>query len=266
MSPGSWRSNNYTGIIDDFMIVPAGSSITGNVRLPTYQPLQSEIINPEGTEVGPNFSHPGWVELSIEGVLKTLQEESFLARRILFEGARLRQPFFASSLVKLTKDARSIDMELIEMGKVLGDGYSLIQIRWQRDGKQKLVIEGKLFQNTLACLTLMQTTATAKEKLYEFEKIFHAKVLGKLKAVAWDRRVVRSEEVVDVIKCMTKDISEIYDKLVAVHDEGIEAIPAAQVQEEDVKEEDGKEEDGKGRRVKRLRHLFRLRNKSKTDI
>jgi hypothetical protein len=128
--------------IDDTALAPANGFLAGNFRLPTYRPKN---------EVPQFFSPANWVLLTISDVLSTMRKDSHLARCVLFETVRLRRSLFSVGPVKLSQDARAVDMQLIELDKVLGQGDELIQGDWGEESKEKQdrVLKGEPFQKAL---------------------------------------------------------------------------------------------------------------------
>jgi hypothetical protein len=128
--------------IDDTVIVPAKGFLAGNLGLPTYRPK---------TEVPQFFSPANWVLLTISDVLSTMRKDSYLARCLLFETARLQRPIFSVGPLKLSQNARVVDMEMIELNKVLGHGDELIQGSWSEESqeKQDRILKGEPFQKAL---------------------------------------------------------------------------------------------------------------------
>ncbi|QPC72278.1 hypothetical protein HYE68_003030 [Fusarium pseudograminearum] len=152
--------------IDDTAIVPAkgflGVPING---LPTYQPKNEQ----------PQFSFPAnWVVLTISDVLLTMRNECHLARCVLFETARLQKSLLSVGLLKLSDDARVVDMQLIELDKTLVHGDELIHGSWGDEDieKQNLILKGDAFQKALRA---------AKRSLRESDKTFNDQILGELK-------------------------------------------------------------------------------------
>jgi hypothetical protein len=133
--------------LDDTAIVPANGFLNsypgkGYTELPTYRPKN---------EMPQFFSPVNWVLLTITDVLLTMHKESYLARCVLFETARLQRPLFSVGPLKLSQDARLVDMQLIQLNKVLDKGDELIQGSWDEEdkAKQDLVLKGKPFQKAL---------------------------------------------------------------------------------------------------------------------
>ena len=94
------RFNDQTVGLDDSANVPtAGFLNTDFVRLPTYQPKNSNQTKP--------FSHTGYEELTVNEVLSTMRQESRLARCVLFETARLQRSPFAVGALKLPEETCS---------------------------------------------------------------------------------------------------------------------------------------------------------------
>jgi hypothetical protein len=80
-----------------------------------------------------------------------MRKDSYLARCVLFETVRLQRSLFSVGPVKLSQDARAVDMQLIELDKVLGQGDELIQGHWGEESKEKQdhTLKGEPFQKAL---------------------------------------------------------------------------------------------------------------------
>ncbi|CAF3475645.1 unnamed protein product [Fusarium graminearum] len=129
--------------IDDTAIVPAKGFLGGPINgLPTYQPKNEQ----------PQFFSPAnWVVLTISDVLLTMRNECHLARCVLFETARLQKSLLSVGLLKLSDDARVVDMQLIELDKTLVHGDELIHGSWGDEDieKQNVILKGDTFQKAL---------------------------------------------------------------------------------------------------------------------
>ncbi|WXC53704.1 hypothetical protein QX201_013344 [Fusarium graminearum] len=129
--------------IDDTAIVPAKGFLGGPINgLPTYQPKNEQ----------PQFFSPAnWVVLTISDVLLTMRNECHLARCVLFETARLQKSLLSVGLLKLSGDARVVDMQLIELDKTLVHGDELIHGSWGDEDieKQNVILKGDTFQKAL---------------------------------------------------------------------------------------------------------------------
>ncbi|KAF0635377.1 hypothetical protein FPSE5266_03438 [Fusarium pseudograminearum] len=129
--------------IDDTAIVPAKGFLGVPVNgLPTYQPKNEQ----------PQFFSPAnWVVLTISDVLLTMRNECHLARCVLFETARLQKSLLSVGLLKLSDDARVVDMQLIELDKTLVHGDELIHGSWGDEDieKQNVILKGDTFQKAL---------------------------------------------------------------------------------------------------------------------
>jgi hypothetical protein len=128
--------------IDDTAVVPAKGFLAGNFDLPTYKPKN---------EMPHAFSPANWVLLTISDVLSTMRKDSYLARCVLFETARLQRPLFSVGTLKLSQNARVVDKQLIELKKVLGRGDELIRGSWNEETqeKQDRILKGDPFQKAL---------------------------------------------------------------------------------------------------------------------
>lgn len=139
------RRNNNAGGIDDSVIIPPQGCIDGSVRLPTYRPKKDPV---------PHFTKPTCVELTIEDVLWTISQDVSLARRVLWETARLKRRIYSFGPLKLSQNAPLVDKKLNELNDVVIKGCILITARSGPDAKkQDLVIKGKKFQKAL-CMSL----------------------------------------------------------------------------------------------------------------
>lgn len=142
-------TNSENVDIDDSATVPVAGFFDTKVKLPTYQVIErrSRLT----TKVK-------YVSLSLSDVLSTIREEADLARRVLFETARLQRPPFSIGPLKLSKDPYDVDIKLVELGGVLGQGYNLIPKEacfndvedfHDRRRKQDLALNGNDFKTTL---------------------------------------------------------------------------------------------------------------------
>ena len=128
--------------IDDAAMVPAKGFLAGIIELPTYRPKSEDN----------EMRTSAYVDLSISDVLRTISREAYLARCVLFETARLQRSLLSLGPLKLFQNARAVDMELIQLRKVLHKGDELIGLDYDDDGrrkKQHLILEGEPFQKAL---------------------------------------------------------------------------------------------------------------------
>ena len=145
------RNDNPTDI-DDSAIAPHGGFLDGYVGLPTYK----------RNDLHATISDPSYVRLTISHVIGTIVDECYLARRILFESARLQKPFYSTGPVKLAENEATVDKKLIELDASIRQGNKLIveRLTWEdkKDGSgftliqsedQKFVLEGERFKKAL---------------------------------------------------------------------------------------------------------------------
>jgi hypothetical protein len=127
--------------IDDAAVVFDKGFLRGRIHLPTYQPKG----------VHPGYSKPSYVTLTISDVLRTISQECDLARRVLFETARLQRPLLSVGPLRLSQNARVLDKELVKLDKVLGKGDELIEHGWSVESvkEQLLTLQAEPFQKAL---------------------------------------------------------------------------------------------------------------------
>ncbi|KAL6923079.1 hypothetical protein ACHAP8_004020 [Fusarium lateritium] len=189
--------------LDDTVIVPAkgflGSSIT---RLPTYEP--KDVTRQ-------HRSRADYVRLSIKDVLSTMRKESHLARCMLFETARLQKTPPSVKSLKLPQDARILDIQLLELEKVLLSGNELI--RGPRSDKhrekQNLIIKGKPFKKALRA---------AKRSLLELERSFNDQVLCELENGMQREESVDYQQIDEKIRNLRMELQKVYKEVKNAYD------------------------------------------------
>ncbi|CAJ0547469.1 Ff.00g042230.m01.CDS01 [Fusarium sp. VM40] len=195
------RSTDIGSDIDDTALAPANGFLAGNFHLPTYRP---------NNEVPQFFSPANWVLLTISDVLSTMRKDSHLARCVLFETARLQRSLFSVGLVKLSLDARAVDMQLIELDKVLRKGDELIQGDWGEESREKQdrILKGERFQKALR---------TAKKSLLELEKGFNDQILGELKNGMQSKEIIDWDQMVGKVRNLSNEIRQVYNKVQSIY-------------------------------------------------
>ncbi|KAK3291255.1 uncharacterized protein B0H64DRAFT_410200 [Chaetomium fimeti] len=193
--------------IDDAVVVPTkgflGGSLDkgfldGSLELPTYKPRFNPI----------NMVSPfNWVMLTISDVLRTMSRDSYLARCVLFETARLQRRVFSTGSLKLSESARAVDMELITLRKVLDEGHELIGGRWDEEERKKqgFILQGEPFQ---------QAIGTAKKSLRELEKTFNDQILGELKNGLESKESIDHGRLVGKVGNTHKELRQVYAKVI----------------------------------------------------
>ena len=129
---------------DDSVIVPPKGCLDESLRLPTYR---------KPGEGRPCFTveYPD-VSLNVSDILDTIRNTIRLARRILFEIARLKRSIFAMGPLKLPQEASDVDKALMTMSMRLGTGYVALA---QEDVNVKdLVLKGPTMQKAF-CMNLL---------------------------------------------------------------------------------------------------------------
>ncbi|KAG8358437.1 hypothetical protein FVEN_g3655 [Fusarium venenatum] len=189
--------------MDDTAIVPAkgflGSSTT---RLPTYESKDSPRQH---------RSRADYVRLSIKDVLSTMRKESHLARCILFETARLQKTSPSVKSLKLPQDARILDIQFLELEKVLLNGNELI--RGPRSDKhrekQNLIIKGKPFKKALR---------TAKRSLLELERSFNDQILCELENGMQREESVDYQQIDEKMRILRMELQKVYKEVKSAYD------------------------------------------------
>ncbi|RGP80511.1 hypothetical protein FLONG3_1345 [Fusarium longipes] len=183
--------------LDDTAQVPAKGFLDGHVNLPTYEP-KNKVFQP--------FSPANYVLLTIEDVLSTMSKESHQARCILFETARLRRPILSVKSLKLSQDARVVDIQLINLDKALEQGSELIAGSWRKETqeKQELVLKGQPFQKILAA---------AKKSLRELEKTLNDQILDALKIGMQSKEDIDHKQIDAKVRNLISDLRKIYSKV-----------------------------------------------------
>ncbi|KAH6843322.1 hypothetical protein B0I37DRAFT_448644 [Chaetomium sp. MPI-CAGE-AT-0009] len=183
--------------IDDAVTVPTKGFLDGSLELPTYQPRSNYY-----TAVSP----ANYVVLTISDVLRTMSRESYLARCVLFETARLQRRVFSVGPLKLSLEARAVDMELIKLYKVLDEGHELIHDPWREEDREKQgsILEGEPFQKALGA---------AKKSLLELEKIFNDQILGELKNGMQSNESVDHGQLVGKVGNMQNELRQVYERV-----------------------------------------------------
>ncbi|OBS19921.1 hypothetical protein FPOA_11646 [Fusarium poae] len=184
--------------LDDTAIVPADGFLgRSNFRLPTYEPKDSPR---------PHRSHADYVRLSIKDILSTMRKESHLARCILFETARLQRSSRSGRSLKLSQHDRILDLQLLELEKVLLNGNELI--RGPRSDKnrekQSLIIKGKPFKKALR---------TAKKSLLELAKSFNDQILRELENGLQRKEKVDYEQINEKITILKIELQKVYKEV-----------------------------------------------------
>ncbi|QPC63400.1 hypothetical protein HYE67_005631 [Fusarium culmorum] len=180
--------------IDDTAIVPAKGFLGGPINgLPTYQPKN-------------------WVVLTISDVLLTMRNECHLARCVLFETARLQKSLLSVGLLKLSDDARVVDMQLIELDKTLVHGDELIHGSWGDEDieKQNVILKGDTFQKALRA---------AKRSLRESDKTFNDQILGELKNGMQSKNNIDYRQIDERVRNLNDEIQQIYYRVTTTFSE-----------------------------------------------
>ncbi len=99
-------------------------------------------------------SKRSYIKLTFSDVLSTMSRESYLARRVLFETARLQRPLLSVGSLKLSGNARVVDEELIKLEKVLHNGDELIRGGYKNHDR---ILEGEPFKKALRMYFFLST-------------------------------------------------------------------------------------------------------------
>jgi len=130
---------------DDSVIVPPKGCLDENLQLPTY------LRKNKGPGIRCTTDDHSGVSLNISDVLCTVKASILLARRILFETARLKRSVFAVGPVKLPVEAYYVDEQLMKLEKCLGTGD--VSLHSEDISGQDLVLKGPTVQKAL-CMDL----------------------------------------------------------------------------------------------------------------
>ncbi|CAG7559078.1 unnamed protein product [Fusarium equiseti] len=207
--------------LDESMIIPG---LDESVAVPTKGFLNSGVQLPAyGTEHAVNImSNPQYVVLTISDVLLTIRQDLTLARCILFETARIKRSLFSLGPLRLSEDARAVDIKLILLSHVLDQGDQLIKVQKEPRNnnedalcpEEESAIKGDRFQKALR---------TAKKSLLELEKRLNDKALTELKKGMKRKGSVDYEQLARSIEHMKKEATYIYNKLKTIYDEEVRA-------------------------------------------
>ncbi|ESU15711.1 hypothetical protein FGSG_13526 [Fusarium graminearum PH-1] len=167
------------------------------------QGTEMEVPDIDDTAIVPAKGFLGGL---INDVLLTMRNECHLARCVLFETARLQKSLLSVGLLKLSDDARVVDMQLIELDKTLVHGDELIHGSWGDEDieKQNVILKGDTFQKALRA---------AKRSLRESDKTFNDQILGELKNGMQNKNSIDYRQIDERVKNLNNEIQQIYNRV-----------------------------------------------------